>query len=90
MMWEIRWQFLNVLLLVNESILYYSIQLGRCTLLSVGVLALVMSLRGTVLRKAVFLKGMLWGLFLAGRFIQTGKRYILSGKQWIRYFRNIK
>lgn len=81
MMWEIRWQILDVLFLVNDCILYYSIQLGRCALLSVGVLALVMLLRGTVLRKTVFLKGMVWGIFLAVPFL--GRLKLFYSDPWM-------
>ena len=49
---------------LHGSVIYYTLQLGRCVLLSYGVFALVCLLRKTVCRDRVFLKGALWCLLL--------------------------
>ncbi len=58
MMWQIKWHFINALSILNDSIIYFCIQLGRCVLFSFPALALVLILRTAILRKAVFLRGM--------------------------------
>lgn len=78
---EIRWHILNVLLLIDQSAVYYSIQLGRCVLLSFGVLALVKLLRSTVFRRTVFVKGMAWGVFVAAPFL--GKLRMFYDNLWM-------
>ena len=63
MMWQMGWYFLN------DIIIYFCIQLGRCVLLSFPVLAIVLILRATILRKTVFLRGMVWSIFLIVPFL---------------------
>lgn len=48
---------------------YFYVQLRRCALFSVAAFALVMLLRSTVLKRKVFLKGMVWGIFLVIPFL---------------------
>lgn len=50
--------------LLNVCVLYYVIQLLRCVLLSFPVCAIVFTLRKTVLKNRVFLKGAVWSLFI--------------------------
>ncbi len=69
MMWQIEWHFSNALSILNDCIIYFCIQFGRCVLFSFPVLALVLILRTTILKKAVFLKGMVWGIFLIVPFV---------------------
>ncbi|MDE7283225.1 MAG: transcriptional regulator, partial [Lachnospiraceae bacterium] len=64
MMWQMEMYFINTLSILNECIIYFCIQLGRCVLFSFPALALVFILRATILKKAVFLRGMVWGIFL--------------------------
>ncbi|MCM1387418.1 MAG: M56 family metallopeptidase [Bacillus sp. (in: Bacteria)] len=59
----------NALSLLNDCIIYFSIQLGRCVLLSFPVLALALILRAVILRKTVFLRGMVWSIFLIVPFV---------------------
>lgn len=68
-MWQIEWHFLNALSILNDCIIYFCIQLGRCVLFSFSALALVLILRSTILRKAVFLRGMVWSIFLIVPFL---------------------
>lgn len=56
---------------INCSVVYFSVQLGRCVLLSLIALAVIYALRKTILKNAVFLKGMVWAIFLLLPF--TGK-----------------
>ncbi len=69
MMWQMQWYFLNTLSIINDCIIYFCIQLGRCVLLSFPVLALVIILRATILIKTVFLRGMVWSVFLIVPFL---------------------
>lgn len=58
-------EFLNsVMDLLNFCAVYYVIQLVRCVLISLAVFAFVFTLRKTVLKNRVFLKGALWSLFI--------------------------
>ena len=59
-MWYGLLRFLNLL---DDLTTYFSIQLGRCVLLSFPVLALILILRRGVFMKTTFLKGMVWGIF---------------------------
>lgn len=43
---------------------YFAVQFGRCAMLSLGVLGIVMLLRKQVFNRFVFARGMLWGCFL--------------------------
>lgn len=81
-MTEILWMHCSsFFLLLNQCVLYYSIQLGRCALLSFGILALVMLLRGTVFRKNIVFRAMIWGVFLAVPFL--GKLKLFEQNLWI-------
>lgn len=55
--------------ILSFSVVYYSVQIMRCVLFSFPVLGTVMILRKTVFKNAVFLKGMLWSLFIPLMFI---------------------
>ncbi|MBD5471301.1 MAG: M56 family metallopeptidase [Lachnospiraceae bacterium] len=50
--------------LLNLCAVYYVIQLARCVLFSFVVSAFVFTVRKTVLKNKVFLKGVLWSLFI--------------------------
>lgn len=64
---QIFWSgFVNFL---NASIMYWGMLLGRSAFLSLPVLWAVLLLRRTAFKKTVFLKGMLWCLFLPLPFI---------------------
>ena len=69
MMWQMKWYFLNTLSILNDCIIYFCIQLGRCVLLSFPILAIILILRTTILKKAVFLRGMVWSIFLIVPFL---------------------
>lgn len=69
MMWQMEWHFVNALSILNDCIIYFCIQLGRCVLFSFPALALVLILRAAILRKAVFLRGMVWSIFLIVPFL---------------------
>lgn len=49
---------------VNFCSVYYVIQLVRCAIISAAVFALVFLLRKTLAKDRVFLKGLLWSLFI--------------------------
>ena len=61
--WNSRIQFFNI------CAVYYAVQLVRCVLLSFAVSAFVFTLRKTVLKNRVFLKGALWSLFIPVLFV---------------------
>ena len=61
--------FLRFLNLLDNLTTYFSIQLGRCVLLSFPVLALILILRRGVFMKTTFLKGMVWGIFTVVPFL---------------------
>ena len=54
---------------INLCAVYYVIQLVRCALLSFAVFAFVYTLRKTLMKNNVFLKGALWSLFIPVLFI---------------------
>lgn len=64
--WEI-WD--NGICFFNLCAVYYVIQLVRCALFSFVVFAFVFTLRKTVLKNKVFLKGALWSLFIPVLFV---------------------
>ena len=68
-MLQLKYVFISFCNLFRDCIVYFSIQLGRCVLLSFVLLLLVILLRGTVLKRTVFLKGMVWGIFLIAPFL---------------------
>ena len=80
-MWQIEWHFINTLFILNDCIIYFCIQLGRCVLLSFPMLALVLILRTTILRKTVFLRGMVWSIFLIVPFL--GKLKLFYENIWM-------
>jgi len=67
------------LYMIEELVSFYGVYKVtlalRCTIVSFFVLALVMLLRGTILRKTVFLKGVIWLLFLPVPFLGKLKAY---------------
>ncbi len=64
---QVFWSgFINFL---NASVMYWVMLIGRSAFLSLPVLLMVFLLRRTVCKKTVFLKGMLWCLFLPLPFI---------------------
>ncbi|MBR1701956.1 MAG: M56 family metallopeptidase [Lachnospiraceae bacterium] len=56
-------------LIIDGVTIYFSVQLGRCAILSVLLLGLVLLLRKTILKNNIFLKGAVWGLFLIVPFL---------------------
>lgn len=62
--WKIQWNFEYFLWFLKECSAYFAIQLGRCTLLSLACLGVVLVLRKTVLKNRIFAKGMIWSIFL--------------------------
>lgn len=60
---------------LNFCSVYYVIQLVRCVLVSFVVFAFVFLLRKTLLKNRVFLKGILWSLFIPVLFVGKLKFY---------------
>lgn len=54
----------GVIQFVNFCAVYYVIQLVRCAMISIAVFAIVFLLRKTLAKDRVFLKGLLWSLFI--------------------------
>ena len=77
-MWYGLLRFLNLL---DDLTTYFSIQLGRCVLLSFPVLALILILRRGVFMKTTFLKGMVWGIFAVVPFL--GKLKLFYDRPWM-------
>lgn len=77
-MWYGLLRFLNLL---DDLTTYFSIQLGRCVLLSFPVLALILILRRGVFMKTTFLKGMVWGIFAVVPFL--GKLKLFYDRPWV-------
>lgn len=69
MMSQMEMFFSSFLGLFHDCMVYFSIQLGRCVLLSFILLLLVLFLRGIVFRKTVFLRGMVWCVLLISPFL---------------------
>lgn len=78
---NIWYGFLRFLNLLEDLAVYFSIQLGYCVLLSFPVLILVLLLRGSVLRKCIFLKGMVWAVFFVIPF--SGKLTLFYDGRWM-------
>ncbi len=55
--------------ILDFGTIYIAISLGQCVQVSFFVFILILFLRGTLLRKTVFLKGMVWGLLLVTPFL---------------------
>lgn len=81
---QIWWKLLGFTELLNAFTIYFSILLGRCALLSFPILALVMILRKTILKKHIFSKGLIWGIFLAVPFM--GKLNLFYDNRWMWKF----
>lgn len=79
---------------LNVCVIYYGMQLIRCALVSLGVLAVVCLLRKTLLRHSVFPKGALWSLFLPLLFVGKLKFFyentigIVLFTWWAEIFKN--
>lgn len=68
-MLELQWDFQSLIWFLNQCSVYLSIQLGRCVLFSFVVLGIVIILRCSILKEKIFLKGMLWSIFLLVPFV---------------------
>lgn len=68
-MLKMQWTFESFLWFLNQCCVYFSIQLGRCVLFSFAVLGLVLVLRCSILKKKIFLRGLLWSIFLLVPFV---------------------
>ena len=75
------WSFLRFLNLLDNLTVYFSIQLGRCALLSFPILAGLLILRRGILKEKIFLKGMAWGIFLVVPFL--GKLNLFYDSPWM-------
>lgn len=64
---------------LNAGAFYFVMQLGRGVFLSFPILFAVLLLRRTVFKKAVFLKGILWCLFLPLPFVGKMRFFYESG-----------
>ncbi len=71
--------------LLNVCAVYYVIQLLRCVLLSFPVCAIVFTLRKTVLKNRVFLKGAVWSLFIPVLFMGR-MRFFYENKTGVKLF----
>lgn len=69
MMLKMQWTFESFLWFLNQCSVYFSIQLGRCLLFSFAALGIVLTLRCSILKKKIFLKGLLWSIFLLVPFV---------------------
>lgn len=81
---QMWWKLLGFTELLNAFTIYFSILLGRCALLSFPILTLVMILRKTILKKQIFSKGLIWGIFLAVPFM--GKLNLFYDNRWMWKF----
>ena len=59
MIQQIWWRITEAVILLEDSSIYFAILLGRCAMLSFPVSVLVVVLRRTLLKKAIFLRGMI-------------------------------
>lgn len=70
---------------LNVCVMYFGMLLGRSVFLSLPVLLVVLLLRRTVFKKTIFIKGMLWCLFLPLPFV--GKmRFFYESRIGVRGF----
>ncbi len=76
---------------LNLVVVYYSVQILRCALFSFPVLGFVLILRKTVFNNTVFLKGMLWSLFIPLVFIGKMKFFYETriGVRWFIWIDNL-
>lgn len=49
---------------LDLAVVYFALQLVRCAVISVAVVALILIVRQTVLKNCIFLKGAMWGMLL--------------------------
>jgi len=71
------WEFWNSgICFFNTCAVYFVVQLVRCVLFSFVVFAFVFTLRETVLKNKVFLKGALWSLFIPVLFVGKMKFFM--------------
>lgn len=68
-MLEMQWAFESFRWFLSQCSVYFSIQLGRCVLFSFVVLGIVLVLRCSILTEKIFLKGMMWSIFLLVPFV---------------------
>lgn len=54
MIQQIWWRITEAVILLGDSSIYFAILLGRCAMLSFPVSVLVVVLRRTLLKKAIF------------------------------------
>lgn len=71
----------EILKIVDFCVVFLVVQFGRCALLSFIILGIVMFIRAFVLRNQVFLKGMLWSVFLIVPFL--GKLKVFYGDSFV-------
>ncbi len=71
-----------MLYLLDVMINYFTLQFFRCAVFSVVLLAIIMFLRKTVFQRAVFAKGMLWGLLIITPFLGKLEFYYTSKVGW--------
>ncbi|MCH5333693.1 MAG: M56 family metallopeptidase [Agathobacter sp.] len=69
MMLKLLWNFESFRWFFDQCSAYFSIQLGRCVLFSFLALGLVLVLRHSILKEKIFLKGLLWSIFLLVPFV---------------------
>lgn len=67
--------------ILDFGTLYIAISLGQCVQVSIFVFILILFLRSTVLRKTVFLKGMVWLFLLLMPFL--GKLKLLYDNEFV-------
>ena len=60
---------------IDGVVVYYSVLLGRCAAVSVLALGVVLTLRKTIAKDRIFLKGALWGIFLVVPFVGKLRLY---------------
>ncbi|MCM1157552.1 MAG: M56 family metallopeptidase [Bacteroidales bacterium] len=53
----------------DAACLYYVVQLGRAVIISLGMLALILVFRKTVLKNRIFLRGAVWSILLLAPFM---------------------
>ena len=68
-MLEIQWTFESFRWFLYQCSVYFSVQLGRCVLFSFAALGIVLVLRCSILKEKIFLKGILWSIFLLVPFV---------------------
>lgn len=64
MIQQMWWRVTAAVILLEDFNTYFAILLGRCAMLSLPISVLVVILRRTLLRRTIFLRGMVWGMLL--------------------------